>query len=77
MSTGGAGKETEASMEHTEICTGFESACDQVVQLLHNGATLSEPQQLLIKSTIEVLRLTFDNWSKLPKSERNGGPDKA
>ena len=68
MSPGDAEKETETTMEHTEICTGFESACDQVVQLLHSGAILSEPQQLLIKSTIEVLRLTYDNWSKLPKT---------
>ena len=69
MSIRDAGKETEVTMEHTEICTGFESACDQVVQLLHNGTTLSEPQALMIKSTIEVLRLTYDHWCKLPKSE--------
>jgi len=54
-------------MEHAEIFTGFEAASDQVVQLLHNGAILSEPQQLLVKNTIEVLRLTYDNWSKLSK----------
>ena len=61
-------KETEVPMEHPDIFTGFEAASDQVVQLLHKGTTLSEPQALLIKNTIEVLRLTYDNWSKLPKS---------
>ena len=55
-------------MEHPDIFTGFEAASDQVVQLLHKGTPLSEPQALLIKNTIEVLRLTYDNWSKLPKS---------
>jgi hypothetical protein len=57
-------------MKHREIFAGFEAASDQLVQLLHNGAILSEPQQLLIKSTIEVLRLTYDNWSKLSKTRR-------
>jgi hypothetical protein len=55
-------------MEDPDIFTGFEAASDQVVQLLHKGTTLSEPQALLIKNTIEVLRLTYDNWSKLSKS---------
>jgi len=55
-------------MVHSDIFIGFEAASDQVVQLLHKGTPLSEPQALLIKNTIEVLRLTYDNWSKLPKS---------
>jgi hypothetical protein len=55
-------------MKHHEICSGFEAASDQLIQLLHNGTTLSESEELLIKQTIEVLRLTYDNWSKLAKS---------
>ena len=51
-------------MEQQEICAGFEVASDQVIQLLHYGASLSESQQLQIKHTIEVLRLTFDDWAK-------------
>ena len=56
-------------MEHPDVFIGFEAASDQVVQLLHKGTALSEPQALMIKSTIEVLRLTYDHWCKLPKSE--------
>jgi hypothetical protein len=57
-------------MEQQEICAGFEAASDQVIQLLHFGATLSESQQLQIKHTIEVLRLTYDDWVKIVRLEK-------
>ena len=62
------GKEVTGSITHQDIFAGFEAASDQLIQLLHNGTTLSESEELLIKQTIEVLRLTYDNWSKLPKT---------
>jgi hypothetical protein len=57
-------------VEQQEICAGFEVASDQVIQLLHYGASLSESQQLQIKHTIEVLRLTFDDWAKAIRVEQ-------
>jgi hypothetical protein len=62
-------KVVSVPMKHEEIFAGFEAASNQLIQLLHNGTTLSESEELLIKQTIEVLRLTYDTWSKLAKSE--------
>ena len=61
-------------MEQQEIFARFEAASDQVIQLLHHGTTLSEPQQLQIKHTIEVLRLTYDNWAKIIRVEKPSEP---
>jgi hypothetical protein len=58
-------------MEQQEIFAGFEAASDQVIQLLHHGATLSESQQLQIKHTIEVLRLTYEEWAKCVRVEKS------
>jgi hypothetical protein len=61
-------------LEEQEIFASFEAANDQVIQLLHHGATLSESQQLQIKHTIEVLRLTYDNWTKIVRVEKSSEP---
>ncbi len=61
-------------MEDQDVFSVFEAASDQVIQLLHHGATLSEPQQLQIKHTIEVLRLTYDDWAKISKSGKPSEP---
>jgi hypothetical protein len=57
-------------LEHQEIFASFEAACDQVIQLLHHGAVLSESQQLQVKHTIEALRLTYDDWAKITRVEK-------
>jgi hypothetical protein len=61
-------------MEEQEIFASFEAANDKVIQLLHHGAALSESQHLQIKHTIEVLRLTYDNWAKIVKVEKFSEP---
>jgi hypothetical protein len=61
-------------MEQQEIFAGFEAASDRVVQLLHHGAILSESQHLKIKHTIEVLRLTYDEWAKIVLVEKPSEP---
>ncbi len=61
-------------MEQQKIFVGFEAACDQVIQLLHHGATLTESQQLQIKHTIEVLRLTYEDWAKIIRVEKSSEP---
>jgi hypothetical protein len=61
-------------MEQREIFEVFEAASDQVIQLLHYGATLSESQQRQVKHTIEVLRLTYDDWAKSIRVEKSSEP---
>jgi len=61
-------------MEHQEIVASFEASSDQVVQLLHHGTSLSEAHQIQIKQTIEVLRLTYDEWTKMASREKPSEP---
>ena len=61
-------------MEHQEIFANFEASSDQVIQLLHHGATLSESHQIQIKHTIEILRLTYDDWAKITRVEKPSEP---
>jgi hypothetical protein len=61
-------------MEQQEILAAFEAASDKVIQFLHGGASLSESQQAQIKHTIEVLRLTYDDWAKITRSEKPSQP---